>query len=138
MTLLPEGKGTAMSAKRTLSRRGNQSPHGDDDDRGNAALPPPSLLRRSTKELGLPQLSQLPPLPVEDDSDIGGPSLQKFFSKRSIEMLGPLFEEIRRPFIDKYSMRDPLVDSFYLDTWHAVADNNTKLYRNVFPLHARQ
>jgi phospholipase D1/2 len=29
-------------------------------------------------------------------------------------------------------MRDPLNDSFYLDTWHTVAENNTKLFRQVF------
>jgi len=29
-------------------------------------------------------------------------------------------------------MRDPLNDSFFLDTWHTIAENNTKLYRQVF------
>jgi phospholipase D1/2 len=127
-----EGKGTLLSPKKSSTHQDHRSPHRDADEEGNAALLPPSLTRKNSKDLGLTQLSQLPPLPVEDDSDIGSPSLQKFFSKRSVEMLGPLFEEINRPFIDKHSMQDPLTDSFYLDTWHAVAENNTKLYRNVF------
>ena len=29
-------------------------------------------------------------------------------------------------------MKDPVLDAFYLDTWHAVAENNTKIYRAVF------
>ena len=29
-------------------------------------------------------------------------------------------------------MRDPINDSFFLDTWHQVAENNTKLFRQVF------
>ncbi|KAJ5885297.1 Phospholipase D eukaryota [Penicillium taxi] len=34
--------------------------------------------------------------------------------------------------IDKDCMKDPLKDGFYLDTWQAVADKNTKIYRSVF------
>ncbi|KAM5446647.1 Phospholipase D1 [Microsporum canis] len=41
-------------------------------------------------------------------------------------------DEPRRPILDKDCMKDPLVDSFYLDTWQAIAENNTKLFRSVF------
>ncbi|TKA72543.1 hypothetical protein B0A49_07115 [Cryomyces minteri] len=95
-------------------------------------LPPRHLPRMDTRELGLTQLSQLPPLPVTDDTDIGGPPLTTAFSKASASVINPLVGSLRRPYITKDCMTDPLNDSFYLDTWHAVAENNTKLYRQVF------
>ncbi|KAF3479876.1 phospholipase D [Arthroderma uncinatum] len=44
----------------------------------------------------------------------------------------PLSDEVKRPILDKDCMKDPLLDSFYLDTWQAIAENNTKLFRTVF------
>ncbi|KAL8725552.1 MAG: hypothetical protein Q9166_007275 [cf. Caloplaca sp. 2 TL-2023] len=44
----------------------------------------------------------------------------------------PLVADMQRPGVDKDCMKDPLNDTFLLNTWHAVAENNTKLYRNVF------
>ncbi|KAJ9624916.1 Phospholipase D1 [Taxawa tesnikishii (nom. ined.)] len=62
-----------------------------------STLPPSRMPRMSTRELGLTQLSQLPPLPALDDTDIGGPPLLRKMSGSSV-----------------------------------VAQNNTKLYRQVF------
>ncbi|KAK2841561.1 hypothetical protein FQN49_006138 [Arthroderma sp. PD_2] len=44
----------------------------------------------------------------------------------------PLSDEPKRPILDKDCMKDPLLDSFYIDTWQAIAENNTKLFRSVF------
>ncbi|KAF2020230.1 phospholipase D [Aaosphaeria arxii CBS 175.79] len=99
---------------------------------GYAGLPPPRLPRMDTRQLGLTQLSQLPALPVSDDTDIGGPPLQRTFSYASSHVINPLLQDMRRPIVTDDCMRDPLNDSFYLDTWHAVAENNTKLFRQVF------
>ncbi|EEH39580.2 phospholipase D1 [Paracoccidioides lutzii Pb01] len=44
----------------------------------------------------------------------------------------PLSSDINRPIVDKDCMRDPLSDTFYLDIWQTIAENNTKLYRSVF------
>ncbi|KAI1939888.1 Phospholipase D1 [Ophidiomyces ophidiicola] len=44
----------------------------------------------------------------------------------------PLLSTLTRPSVDKDCMRDPLCDTFYLDTWQSIAENNTKLYRSVF------
>ncbi|KIW74918.1 hypothetical protein Z517_11689 [Fonsecaea pedrosoi CBS 271.37] len=96
-------------------------------------LPPrPGFGRMDTAQLGLPMLSQLPPLPPGDDSDIGGPPLAKVGSRDSIRPRHPLMEELRRPLVDRDSMTDPIHDAFLYDTWHAVAENNTKIYRSVF------
>ncbi|KAF1962437.1 phospholipase D [Byssothecium circinans] len=99
---------------------------------GYAGLPPPRIPRMDTRQLGLTHLSQLPSLPVCDDTDIGGPPLQRTFSYESASVLNPLLAEMRRPVVTNDCMRDPLADSFYLDVWHAAAENNTKLFRQVF------
>ncbi|BCR91689.1 phospholipase D [Aspergillus chevalieri] len=44
----------------------------------------------------------------------------------------PLSSELKHIFVDKDCMRDPVTDIFYLDTWQAVAEKNTKIYRSVF------
>jgi phospholipase D1/2 len=100
---------------------------------GNPPLPPrPELPRSSTTELGLPMLSQLPSLPDTDDSDIGGPSLQRSFSRASRDHRHPLANELRLPLVDKDCMQDPVLDAFSLDTWHSIAENNTKIFRSIF------
>lgn len=51
------------------------------------------------------------------------------FSSPGLSPLGP---DVKHIFVDKDCMRDPVVDVFYLDTWQAVAEKNTKIFRNVF------
>ncbi|KAF2260052.1 phospholipase D [Lojkania enalia] len=99
---------------------------------GYAGLPPPKMPRMDTRQLGLPLLSQLPPLPVSDDTDIGGPPLQRPFSYASSNVINSLIADMRRPLVTEDCMQDPLNDAFYLDTWHTVAENNTRLFRQVF------
>ena len=102
-------------------------------DSGNASLPPNTLMpTRSAKSGQAPKISQLPPLPFIDDTDIGGPKRYHGFSPKAMEILHPFLSELKQPFVDKTCMRDPLNEAFFLDTWHAAADNNTKLYRQVF------
>ena len=97
------------------------------------ALPlPPQLPRMTTSEMGLPMVSQLPALPKTDDTDIGGPPIQRHFSKKGSGLINSILDDMKRPMVDQNCMRDPLNDSFYLDTWLAVAENNTKIFRAVF------
>jgi phospholipase D1/2 len=44
----------------------------------------------------------------------------------------PLVPDLKRIFVDKDCMKDPVNDAFYLDTWQALAEKNTKIYRSVF------
>ncbi|KAI9860421.1 MAG: Phospholipase D1 [Trichoglossum hirsutum] len=131
---MPEGKGTIESLKKVKSRTPPHlqvTPTGD--DQGNARIPPgPQISRMNTTELGLPTISQLPPLPATDDTDIGGSPVLRTLSQNSSDRCHSLLSEIHRPFVDKDCMRDPLNDSFHLDVWHTVAENNTKLFRQVF------
>ncbi|KAL5436988.1 hypothetical protein PMIN07_006798 [Paraphaeosphaeria minitans] len=130
-------EGVGHTPKKSSGRRGRSNTTGSratahSVPEGYAGLPPPKLPRMDTRQLGLPQLSQLPSLPVLDDTDIGGPPLQRTFSYESSSVINPLLSEMRRPIVTDDCMRDPLNDAFYLDIWHAAAENNTKLFRQVF------
>ncbi|KAJ5152874.1 Phospholipase D1 [Penicillium canariense] len=67
------------------------------------------------------------------DSETGSGGL--YVSKESYDNSRyghPLMPDLKRIFIDKDCMKDPLNDAFYLDTWQALAEKNTKVYRSVF------
>ena len=95
------------------------------------ALPPVSTIDEIE---ALPSLSQvsLPPLPITDDSDIGGPPIQHARAQTLLEIFYPGLADLKQPHLDQECMRDPILDAFLFDTWHAVAENNTRLYRQVF------
>ena len=124
----PKKSSTKKGRNRSNTATTKASGHSD----GYAGLPPSRMPRMDTARLGLTQLSQLPALPISDDTDIGGPPLQRTMSYASSHIINPLLSEMRRPIVTDDCMRDPLNDAFYLDTWHAVAENNTKLFRQVF------
>lgn len=124
-------KSSTRSRGRSNTTNTKTSGHSSVPD-GFAGLPPPRMPRMDTRQLGLPQLSTLPSLPLSDDTDIGGPPLQRSFSAESHPVIMPLLSEMRRPMVTEDCMRDPLSDSFYLDVWHAAAENNTKIFRQVF------
>ncbi|RMZ67551.1 phospholipase D1 (PLD1) [Pyrenophora seminiperda CCB06] len=130
----PKKSGTIKTRKRsgtTGTRHSTTS--AQTDATGYAGLPPPKLPRMDTTKLGLTQLSQLPALPILDDTDIGGPpALSRSFSQGSSAAINPLLSEMRRPIVTEDCMRDPINDSFFLDTWHQIAENNTKIFRQVF------
>ena len=98
-------------------------------------MPPvPPLDRRSTVQLGLTRVTQLPPLPVVDDTDIGGPPVHfdPVTGEATTGAFHPLAADITLAHIDKDCMRDPVNSSFFDDVWNRAAQNNTKLYRRVF------
>ena len=134
-SIAPEG--SPATARKSSRRRGRSNTTGTKTSGHSsvpdyAGLPPARLPRMDTRALGLTQLSQLPALPISDDTDIGGPPLQRTFSYASSNIITPLLADMRRPVVTDDCMRDPLNDAFYLDTWHTVAENNTKLFRQVF------
>jgi len=100
---------------------------------GNLGLPPPPMMRNYTAEMSLPLFSQLPPLPITNDYDIGGPGGHRQSTTSNASTSNhPLFSELRQPIFDNDAFKDPLNDSFILETWHEIAMNNTKIYREVF------
>lgn len=132
-----EGRGTVSTPEKPHARALAPGPQrgGVDDTRpGNSSLPPmPTLRRQTTEELGLSQLSQLPALPLLDDTDIGGPMVYLDASGNPApKPYNPLTDDIKLASVDKDCMRDPLNDSFFEDTWRLIAENNTKIFRRVF------
>ncbi|KAI1099192.1 phospholipase D [Jackrogersella minutella] len=99
--------------------------------KGNDELPPTHLDPSAGSQL--PYQPQLPALPVQDDTDIGGPPMRLDESgKPTNEPLNPLVSDIVPARVDKDCMRDPVNPAFWDDIWMRVATNNTKLYRRVF------
>ncbi|PHH65559.1 hypothetical protein CDD81_1994 [Ophiocordyceps australis] len=102
---------------------------------GSERLPPmPALNRRTTEQLGMPRAAQLPPLPVVDDSDIGGPTvhIDPESGHATHGPFHPMAADILPADIDKDCMRDPVNPNFLDEIWNRAASNNTKLYRRVF------
>jgi phospholipase D1/2 len=132
----PEGKGTIESPTRRHPRTSITSsiPVIDASSQGNLNLPPPPIFRQNTEQLGLSQLSQLPALPIVDDTDIGGPPARRGTNDDVpvFETYNPLTADIKCPVVNKDCMRDPLNDTFFDDTWQIIAENNTKIFRRVF------
>ena len=132
--LAPEGRGTLNNPNRRHRKSISRPQEQLDNGGGYEGMPPqPYLPRRTTEQLGLSQLSQLPALPVMDDTDIGGPSV--FFDDRGAAIAqqhNPLTADLKAVHVDKDCMRDPLNDTFFEDTWNQIAENNTKIFRRVF------
>lgn len=124
-----EGKGTIESPAASHHSATPQPTETESADQtpSNAALPP--FDRRTTEQLGLPRANQLPDLPATDDADIGGPSMAQ---EDPDLLLHPLMAEIKPAALDKDCMKDPLDAHFYENIWLRIAENNTKLYRQVF------
>jgi phospholipase D1/2 len=133
--IAPEGKGTVNHPRKPHAHTTLAHHRGSDDSGvGNENLPPmPALPRRTTEQLGLTQLSQLPALPAVDDTDIGGPPVHLDTTGATApKAFNPMTADIKPTPVDKDCMRDPLNDSFFEDTWRQIAENNTKIYRRVF------
>lgn len=133
-----EGKGTLGSPGRSQPNH-NHRPHSSSrvnepapNDGGDRLPPLPPLIRRTTAQLGLPLPSQLPSLPVVDDTDIGGPPAHLEDGRAVGDVPHPLAADLKLAYIDKDCMRDPLNSSFMDDIWNRTAENNTRLYRQVF------
>ncbi|KAL4864978.1 hypothetical protein BDV12DRAFT_157839 [Aspergillus spectabilis] len=127
--LASEGKGTVQQPK--PSSRVSQQISSDSQETNATS---PVIV---SQDEGSPQVvegvssAQNPALVVSQDGTIlSALSKDKFDTLRFSPP--PLMPDMKHIFIDKDCMRDPVVDVFYLDTWNAVAEKNTKLFRNVF------
>ncbi len=140
--LAAEGHGT-LERPRQLHRRVSAPIQETEEEIvvGNIDPPAtPATVRQSSAVMGLPQLPQLPSLPVVDDTEIGGPlalrmrasSASPSQGAEAFEEYNPLTADLKPVTVTKDCMRDPINDSFFDDTWTAVAENNTKIFRRVF------
>ncbi|KAM4066156.1 phospholipase D active site motif domain-containing protein [Hirsutella rhossiliensis] len=131
-----QGKG-ALDAPKPPHRpnTGAENRHRASSAGGHEGIPPiPPFNRRTTDQLGMPRTAQLPPLPVVDDTDIGGPPVHTdpVTGRLTNGAFHPMASDIRPADITKDCMRDPVNASFMDGVWGKAARNNTKLYRRVF------
>lgn len=124
-----EGKGTFQQPKQSTLQKSNStskhskngSPaetHHDTESNNNSDTP---LQSHGASELS------------SRESDATGPGVTVSREQTESSRFGhPLIPDLRRIYVDKDCMRDPVHDAFYLDTWQAVAERNTKIYRSVF------
>ena len=107
---------------------------GKDGAKDGEKLPPTRMQRQTTDQLGLPHVNQVPPLPVVDDTDIGGPPMRVDENGKPTNepSSNPWAADIERVPVDKHCMRDPVNPAFWENVWNKAAQNNTKIYRRVF------
>lgn len=123
-----EGKGTIQQPRRSPQ----QNTNGYKETKKAPCIIPDNASERDSVVEGLPGARHPVLLGHETESSGNDPvptSKDKFDMSKYPHPLSP---DMKHIFVDKDCMRDPVIDVFYLDTWHAVADKNTKLYRSVF------
>lgn len=111
--------------------------HRPHNEHGISSVPLPPLSRDGTDRTDLSGLSTgapAVPLPVLDDTNIGGPPshLDPKTGRQTNEAFHPMAADIRPALIDKDCMKDPLDPTFVDEIWTRCARNNTLLYRRVF------
>ncbi|KAI9810163.1 MAG: Phospholipase D1 [Phylliscum demangeonii] len=134
----PEGRGTLTHPRPGVSDDGGDAPAGE---RGEnvAGDGVPRLAKSSVPN----EADASPPSPA-----VASPAAEKMddegttatatatatqdSTRPTSDIVSSLVKDMIRPAVDKNCMRDPLTDTFFHDIWHAVAENNTKLFRHVF------
>lgn len=106
-----EGKGTLKQPKRASPQE-----HQRDTKQGSEEVQP-SPSADTTPSPGAPV-----PSPSDAENNFARPSPYQ----------RPFATDVRHVFVDNDCMRDPVNDAFYLDTWLAVAEKNTRIFRTVF------
>ncbi|EGE86305.1 phospholipase D [Blastomyces dermatitidis ATCC 18188] len=113
-------RGQSGARKEPPSRTGDHNEHGD--------VPLPTAQGLGQSDSGSRPSTQ----PTVHDSSSNGDDPSQQAAQDHPNTTHLFSSEINRPIVDKDCMRDPLSDSFYLDIWQTIAENNTKLYRSVF------
>lgn len=127
-----EGKGTIESPASSPPSVSPQPPteaESTGEGPSHPALPP--IDRRTTEQVGLSKAHQVPHVPA-DDTDIDRPPSSGPQRDSTVLISHPLASEIKQAVIDKDCMRDPLDPDFYDNVWTRIAENNTKIFRQVF------
>ncbi|KAJ6145888.1 hypothetical protein N7497_007870 [Penicillium chrysogenum] len=127
--IAPEGKGTIERP-----RSSQQKPPGTPSTRKDRRPGTSSETNASSESNGnVPSQGHGFTGSSNRESETGGTSLNTpREDNETLKHHHPSVPEVKRIFIDNDCMRDPIIDGFYLDTWQAVAEKNTKIYRSVF------
>ncbi|KAF9887137.1 Phospholipase D1 [Aspergillus nanangensis] len=127
-----EGKGTIRKPKHSTQQNNRRA--NADENHAKARIPSLTQDGESGPIVeGLPSVRHPALISGHETENSGNGFLPS--SKENIDTTKypqPHSPDMKHIFIDKDCMRDPVIDLFYLDTWNAVADKNTKIYRSVF------
>ncbi|KAL7942204.1 phospholipase D [Trichoderma barbatum] len=126
--------GTHQAALSPTSRRQHAAHQELNDKSGVSPAPLPPASRDGANQTGLAPGAPAVPLPVLDDTNIGGPPshLDPKTGRQTNEPFHPMAADILPAVIDKDCMQDPLDSTFMDEVWNRSARNNTVLYRRVF------
>ncbi|KAL4951325.1 hypothetical protein BDW69DRAFT_40643 [Aspergillus filifer] len=125
-----EGKGTVQQPKQSPRKSSHQNTSSESQDLTATSTGVTSEDGEVAQVVeGMPSAHH-PSLAVSQDGSLL--SALKGDKFDSLKFATPMGSDMKHIFVDKDCMRDPVVDVFCLDTWHAVAEKNTKLFRNVF------
>ncbi|KAI9373238.1 hypothetical protein BJX61DRAFT_396474 [Aspergillus egyptiacus] len=130
--LASEGKGTVQEPKRPEQKDSQQ--HSSSSQEHIATSPVRASLDGTSPSQtveGLPT-ARNPSLVVSTQTDRRGSTTSLKDRLDTLKFAPSVGPGIKHIFVDKDCMRDPVIDLFYLDTWLAVAEKNTQLFRTVF------
>ncbi|KAJ5930730.1 Phospholipase D eukaryota [Penicillium verhagenii] len=126
----PEGKGTVQQQKQSSPQKPSRAKSTRVDTKPKSSTEGPRDSENNTSSdtpshgHGVSESSSR-----DSESGLGNPMMSK--DNHDHSRYGHA-QDLKRVFIDKDCMKDPVNDAFYLDTWQAVAEKNTKIYRSVF------
>ncbi|KAE8144871.1 phospholipase D1 [Aspergillus avenaceus] len=131
-SIASEGKGTIQQPKRSPPRNSHQTGQAYDQEAKNSS---PDLTNHDGEPVpvveGLPA-ARHPVFTVHDETENSSNDTIPTSKDKYDTAKHSMSPDMQHIFIDKDCMKDPLIDVFYLDTWHAVAEKNTRLFRSVF------
>lgn len=127
----PEGKGTLTTPRRsTSSDVHREAPSSEKcEDSLSSSLPPAIQL---SQPIDADPPRSLFSVTVSNHDMTDNEAQSSLNKPTTSELVDSLVADMTRPKVGDSCMKDPLSDSFHHDIWHAVAENNTKLFRYVF------
>ncbi|TFB04393.1 Phospholipase D1 [Trichoderma ghanense] len=140
-TVVVDGREMLLHGGKGLAESHQPRPHtAHQEHKDKSGIPPAPLPPASrdgadkTDQLGLNPGAPAVPLPVLDDTNIGGPAahVDPKTGRPTNEPFHPMAADILPAVIHKDCMRDPLDSTFVDEIWNRAARNNTLLYRRVF------
>ncbi|KAJ5110763.1 hypothetical protein N7532_001298 [Penicillium argentinense] len=132
--IAPEGKGTIEQPKRSTHQKPSRTASTRKDAKqGSSAEPSRDSDANANANSDTPPYGHGTSGSSSRESENGSTGLIVSKENHNNSRFGqPFVPDLKRIFVDKDCMRDPVNDAFYLDTWLAVAEKNTKIFRSVF------